>query len=64
MDGWHFTSSAEAWRWHCVDEAGELIKASSRSFPSLIECISDAMKNGYSIIVAGPVRARADGCAD
>jgi hypothetical protein len=40
------------------------MKASSCSFPSLIECISDAMKNGYSIIVAGPVRARADWCAD
>jgi hypothetical protein len=47
-----------------VDKAGKLIKSSSGSFPSLIECISDAMKNGYSIIVAGPVRARDDSCID
>jgi hypothetical protein len=64
MDGWHFTSDAAGWRWHCIDVDGKVVKGSSEAFPSLIQCIGDAMKHGYSLIVAGPGPAREDSCSD
>jgi hypothetical protein len=47
-----------------MDPAGNIVKTAARSFPTLLECISDAMKNGYSLVVAGPAPARHDSCDD
>jgi hypothetical protein len=47
-----------------MDAAGNIAKTSAAVFPSLVECVGDAMKHGYSLIVAGPGPARGDSCSD
>lgn len=58
MDEWAFTKSRDGWRWLCMDRAGNPIKTSSRPLRTLVDCVRDAMKHGYSIIVAGRIRSR------
>jgi hypothetical protein len=49
MNGWPFTKGRDGWHWHLVGPAGNLLKTSSRPLRSLMECIRDAMKNGYTL---------------
>jgi hypothetical protein len=53
MNGWHFTSAPEGWRWFCLDNHGNIAKASARSWPTLLECINDAKTYGYVLTVTG-----------
>ena len=47
MKGWLFTRFSDGWRWH--DFSGEALpRRSVYAFPSLLECLSDATRNGYS----------------
>ena len=37
------------WRWQCVDEAtGSIIKLSLSTFTTLLDCVEDARRNGYT----------------
>jgi hypothetical protein len=56
MEGWAFTKDRDGWRWLWLDRAGNLVKTSSCPLRSLLECVRDAMKHGYSIVP--PTRAR------
>lgn len=47
MKGWLFTRFSDGWRWHDFsDEARP--RRSANAFPSLLECMNDATRNGYS----------------
>jgi hypothetical protein len=47
MKGWLFTRFSDGWRWHdFTDEARP--RRSANAFPSLLECVNDATRNGYS----------------
>ena len=38
-----------AWRWQYVDEtSGSILKLSQRTFSTLVECVDDAKRNGYT----------------
>jgi hypothetical protein len=58
MNGWAFTKARDGWRWLWVDGGGNLVKASARPLRSLVECVRDAMKHGYSVTALEPVRLR------
>jgi hypothetical protein len=48
MKGWLFTRFSDGWRWNdFTDET--LPHRSARAFPSLLECVNDATRNGYSL---------------
>ena len=56
MDGWAFSKGRDGWRWYWMDGAGNLIKSSSRPLRTLVQCVKDAMKHGYAVVL--PTRAR------
>jgi hypothetical protein len=60
VNGWAFTKARDGWRWLSIDTAGNLVKTSPRPLRSLIECVRDAMKHGYSIALGDLVRAPDD----
>jgi hypothetical protein len=47
MNGWHFTRTAEGWRWTRLSSEAGPASACSRAFESLPECLNDAARNGY-----------------
>jgi hypothetical protein len=49
MNGWHFTHELDGWRWHRVSSYAGTLPISSRAFGSLLECLNDATKSGYSL---------------
>jgi hypothetical protein len=51
MDGWHFTRGPEGWQWHRLADGESPNTSSARAFPSLLECLEDAKRNGYSLIL-------------
>ena len=57
MLGWQFARVAEGWEWYRLSRAGELNIRSARAFASLLECLADATKNGYSVSVPVGVAA-------
>jgi hypothetical protein len=52
LDHWHFSGGADSggdWSWTCVDdEDGMATQFSSRTFPTLTECLQDAVTHGYA----------------
>ncbi len=52
MNGWAFTKVRDGWCWIWIDAAGNVVRASGRPLRSLIECVRDAMKHGYSTTFA------------
>lgn len=48
MMGWQFARVAEGWEWQRLGEAGKLGLHSTRVFATLLECLDDAARNGYS----------------
>jgi hypothetical protein len=47
--GWTFNNVGGAWEWVCIDpNSSAVLLRSERRFPTLIECIGDATRNGYS----------------
>ena len=53
MIGWHFARATDGWEWFRITDAGQLGASSARIFASVLECLDDATKNGYSFIVPG-----------
>jgi hypothetical protein len=49
MNGWHFTHDTDGWRWHRITEGVVSKNTRSRGFGSLLECLDDATRNGYSM---------------
>jgi hypothetical protein len=51
LDHWHFNGGTESggWSWMCLsDDDGFATQCSARTFPTLTECLQDAVVNGYS----------------
>ncbi|HEX2828921.1 MAG TPA: hypothetical protein VHP37_21405 [Burkholderiales bacterium] len=51
MDHWHFDGGAESreWSWMCMsEEEGIATQCSARTFPTLTECLQDAVNHGYA----------------
>lgn len=46
MKGWLFTHVADGWRWQ--EFKNEALARRSIAFASLLECVTDARRNGYS----------------
>ena len=47
MKGWLFTRFSDGWRWHDFNNQ-MLPRRSASAFTSLLDCINDATRNGYS----------------
>ena len=48
MNGWQFARWVQGWQWHRLGEGGEPSRKSTRVFPTLLECLEDATRHGYS----------------
>ena len=53
MNGWQFARVVEGWQWQRLDDHGELSVKSMRVFPTLLECLEDAARSGYSLSMPG-----------
>ena len=51
MLGWQFARVADGWEWYRLSRRGQLSTRSARVFSSLLECLTDATRNGYSVSV-------------
>jgi len=48
---WRFDGGAESggWSWMCMsDDEGIAMQCSARTFPTLAECMQDAVAHGYA----------------
>jgi hypothetical protein len=50
MNGWHFTRELDGWRWHRVNSCPGVPTITSGAFGSLLECLNDATRSGYSLV--------------
>ena len=58
VEDWYFTSDHDGWRWHRVRRGGNVTDSSS-CFTALLQCVEDAIKNGYVVgLATGTVHAR------
>ena len=48
MNGWRFTRDPSGWRWHCDSSDAAGGNLSSGAFGSLLDCMNDAKRNGYT----------------
>ena len=49
MAQWEFVDRpGEGWRWRHVGAGATVIKTAERCFPTLGECVTDAIRHGYS----------------
>ena len=53
MNGWQFARAPQGWEWHRLGENGQPRMNRSRAFASLLECLEDATRHGYSVSVPG-----------
>ena len=53
--GWEFVRVREGWEWHRLGVRGQLDVDSSRVFATLLECLEDAKRHGYSVCVPARV---------
>ena len=47
MKGWLFTHVSDGWRWQEFNKNEALVRRSI-AFASLLQCVTDARRNGYS----------------
>ena len=53
--GWEFARVREGWQWHRLGASGELHVNGSGVFATLLECLEDAKRHGYSVCMPASV---------
>lgn len=50
MEHWRFESGQQSsqWSWTCINDETESAVRSNQTFPTLSECLQDAVANGYA----------------
>ena len=49
LEGWQFDRESAGWRWGLTHPSDGTQNRSTRTFATLLECIYDAVRNGYVI---------------